>query len=1098
MHKILFQQANDSERVRSALEIIDKDKNLNVVIAPWAHELHNAISNNPNFSCKSAYLGTDGPSSFNPLIAIPHATSTIQNSIIESAVSVLQSKYVPDGGPPVPSGMVNEPSWNLLANHLIECMAAFALKPAFEMYLKSDRATENGNREPRLVELVKPLFADDLTKGIERIVETEQGNKVPASNRSFLKFVLSLQEEVRMAILALAQSKLMPLIRSKAVDLLSTTTGDVENVLQNGGVLAIQAIERDAPNIALLPSLWLESILVCAREKLINHDEIRCIVDSPQFIRSRCDSVLPTIAANSSLSLFSYWTSIGHLESVISRYASTWLESCQEVKLYGALNEHAMNQLKKTLGCDVIKHDKHNWVSLLTSNGDKSGVDFHTSSAPGQLHEVPHVTIQQAIAAIKDSDQSTFGCNLVFSKIREQSDRLIKELIVNNSQRPTVILDSTGSIHTAVLEQSKAESRAIFCLDPFAINGDESTTFNPFDLSDQTHFANKPSFEEIVDLLLLNQSRPKDNYWNLASRALMHAVIQYVGTVPEKNNGVDELWKVFHSDDTVYNLAVVLDTIGKRIPKESYQAIATFLQQQDRVRSRVLSEASASLGIFGSDKIQNAFIKTSNGLLESLANENPIVFVMIPNHLQKTYGAAAKFWITSLMTMERKAEKSFLFLLDGSTHGQCIPQLQVLDRAAKRHEIWYLNTDQTSFEAQYPQQANWFYSGCQQVFEISETKNDAEHVSNISQREISTNNNSANATECGLRNLATFCPRPIRTVDPYIQQLKSFHAHPMLVVSSSRDFIDSVRQLRKDGFYHVNQSSAAENSIQFDPLSILKPDNDNLSEEVSAIVDVLMPVPKTSTIDRYWTNSARSTMQGILMYLPYTEDKDNCNLASLWSLINSDDVVYKLAVVLDTIGKKIPKECYALIAAFLQKSDVERTTIISEIVEIMRLIGLPRSSDEDSQPNSQFDWASPAIDTPWTLAIRINANYLANTQPRCKLLLHSFLRFICLSQFPQPTLLLTDQLASRLTVDQFVPLMQSGGIYAWSWWTSLADLKMVSGSNWNSVINSFDIVEATGPQPFLSAKELATAFNCPLDYLENLTAKERRLLYSSE
>ena len=39
----------------------------------------------------------------------------------------------------------------------------------------------------------------------------------------------------------------------------------------------------------------------------------------------------------------------------------------------------------------------------------------------------------------------------------------------------------------------------------------------------------------------------------------------------------------------MYNLAVVIDTIGKRIPKMAYGEIASFLQKEDVERSRILT-----------------------------------------------------------------------------------------------------------------------------------------------------------------------------------------------------------------------------------------------------------------------------------------------------------------------------------------------------------------------------------------------------------------------------------------------------------------------------------------------------------------------------
>jgi type IV secretion system protein VirD4 len=56
------------------------------------------------------------------------------------------------------------------------------------------------------------------------------------------------------------------------------------------------------------------------------------------------------------------------------------------------------------------------------------------------------------------------------------------------------------------------------------------------------------------------------------------------------------------SDDVVYNLAVVLDSI-KTLPPFAYKAIAAYLQKADKERSGVLSTAHSYLTPFISEAL---------------------------------------------------------------------------------------------------------------------------------------------------------------------------------------------------------------------------------------------------------------------------------------------------------------------------------------------------------------------------------------------------------------------------------------------------------------------------------------------------------------
>lgn len=65
-----------------------------------------------------------------------------------------------------------------------------------------------------------------------------------------------------------------------------------------------------------------------------------------------------------------------------------------------------------------------------------------------------------------------------------------------------------------------------------------------------------------------------------------------------KNVNSRDIYDTFHSSDVVYNLAVVLDTIGKKISKMSYSEISSFLQKADIERSRILSAVTVKIKLF--------------------------------------------------------------------------------------------------------------------------------------------------------------------------------------------------------------------------------------------------------------------------------------------------------------------------------------------------------------------------------------------------------------------------------------------------------------------------------------------------------------------
>lgn len=125
----------------------------------------------------------------------------------------------------------------------------------------------------------------------------------------------------------------------------------------------------------------------------------------------------------------------------------------------------------------------------------------------------------------------------------------------------------------------------------------------------------------------------------------------------------------------------------------------------------------------------------------------------------------------------------------------------------------------------------------------------------------------------------------------------------------------------------------------YNPLEWISKKPGQMVDDVQKIANILLP----DTSD-FWESEARSLFTGIVLYLCAVDEKIT-SFGEVVRTLRSDDVVYNLAVVLDTIGKQIHPVAYMNIASFLQKADKERSGVISTL-------------------NSKLElWANPLIDT---------------------------------------------------------------------------------------------------------------------------------------
>jgi type IV secretion system protein VirD4 len=124
----------------------------------------------------------------------------------------------------------------------------------------------------------------------------------------------------------------------------------------------------------------------------------------------------------------------------------------------------------------------------------------------------------------------------------------------------------------------------------------------------------------------------------------------------------------------------------------------------------------------------------------------------------------------------------------------------------------------------------------------------------------------------------------------------------------------------------------------YNPIDWVSSKPGQMVDDVQKIANLLMEEKE------FWNNEARSLFVGVTLYLLAVPEKTK-SFGEVVRTMRSDDVVYNLAVALDTMGGIIHPVSYMNIAAFLQKADQERSGVISTLNSSLEL------------------WANPLIDT---------------------------------------------------------------------------------------------------------------------------------------
>jgi len=191
-----------------------------------------------------------------------------------------------------------------------------------------------------------------------------------------------------------------------------------------------------------------------------------------------------------------------------------------------------------------------------------------------------------------------------------------------------------------------------------------SHCYNPMDWISKKPGQMVDDVQKIANFLL-----PEQEFWQNEARALLTGVMLYLVADESKPATLGEVVRTLRSDDVVYNLAVVLDTMGKKIHPVSYMNIASYLQKPDKERGSVTSTANSSLELWANPLIDTTTATSDFNLHQFKTVPHTAYIGLTPDNINRLkplmnmfYQQAAAFFTAK---MPQKHEKyGVLMLMD--------------------------------------------------------------------------------------------------------------------------------------------------------------------------------------------------------------------------------------------------------------------------------------------------------------------------------------------------------------------------------------------------------------------------------------------------
>lgn len=173
--------------------------------------------------------------------------------------------------------------------------------------------------------------------------------------------------------------------------------------------------------------------------------------------------------------------------------------------------------------------------------------------------------------------------------------------------------------------------------------------YNPIDWVSKKQGQMVDDVQKIASLLM-----PKQDFWVNEARSLFVGVVLYLCAAPDKNQSFGEVVRTMRSDDVVYNLAVVLDTMGNEIHPVSYMNLAAFLQKADKERSGVISTMNSTLELWANPLIDTATASSDFDIQQFKKNPTTVYVGLTPDNLKRLQPLMQVFYQQATEFLSRK------------------------------------------------------------------------------------------------------------------------------------------------------------------------------------------------------------------------------------------------------------------------------------------------------------------------------------------------------------------------------------------------------------------------------------------------------------
>lgn len=216
---------------------------------------------------------------------------------------------------------------------------------------------------------------------------------------------------------------------------------------------------------------------------------------------------------------------------------------------------------------------------------------------------------------------------------------------------PAIVIDPKGEACRVTARRRREMGHKVHIIDPFGLVTDKTDSLNPMDAFDIPGVDPSALAMDVAKQLSGGGQSLKDPFWDIRGHDLAAGVISAVASTAEPaDRSMKKVRGYLKSDDTVYNLAVLLDTQGGKLHRFAYEEISSFLQTEDRCRSGIHATACSYFSVIGSDAAQKTVISSTIDLQAVARGEPMTIYLVVPPSKLASHAALFRLWTSALLS----------------------------------------------------------------------------------------------------------------------------------------------------------------------------------------------------------------------------------------------------------------------------------------------------------------------------------------------------------------------------------------------------------------------------------------------------------------